>query len=106
MVTSVSAIGWMLVTTTRPRLAVRPRMDSIIAPDPTPMAQMTLSHMCPQVSCSIEREGLVDGGGHVGRPEGGGQRPLQLDRVDGEDRLGAGEAGTLDAPRRRCPRCR
>ena len=51
IVTSISPMGWMLVTTTRPRLAVRPRMDSIIAPEPTPMAQMTLSHIRPQVSC-------------------------------------------------------
>ena len=53
IVTSDSIIGWMLVTTTRPRVAVMSRIDCIIAPEPTPMAQMTLSHMWPQVSCPI-----------------------------------------------------
>ena len=71
-------------------------MDSIIAPDPTPMAQMTLSHMSAPGLLLDQRERLLDAGRHVGGPEGGGQRPLQLDRVDGEDHLGAGEPGTLE----------
>ena len=53
MVTFISEKGWMLVTTTRPRLAVRPRKDSIMDPCPTPMARTTLSHMCPHVSCAM-----------------------------------------------------
>ena len=88
-------MGWMLVTTTRPRLAVSPRIDSIIDPWPMPMAQMTLSHMRPQVSRWMSSNASSTDGGGVGGAEGGGELALQLDRVDGEDHLGAGETGAL-----------
>ncbi len=46
-------MGWMLVTTTRPRLAVSCMMLSINRPSPTPMVQMTLSAFLPQVTSLI-----------------------------------------------------
>ena len=45
--------GWMLVTTTRPRLAASANASPMTAPDPTPMVMMTLLAMVPQVRSVI-----------------------------------------------------
>ena len=71
-------------------------MDSIMAPEPTPMAQMTLSHMRPHVSCWIKPNASSTEADTWVAPKVGASVALQLDRVDGEDPLGAGQAGALD----------
>ena len=53
-----------------------------------------VAHVAPGLLLD-EREGLLDRGRDVGGAEGGGEVALQLDRVDGEDHFGAGEAGAL-----------
>ncbi len=51
MLLLASSHGWMLVSTTRPRLDVMPMTAAISSPRPTPLVRMTLLHMRPQVSC-------------------------------------------------------
>src|SRR5258706_12357912 len=48
--TSVSLMGETFVHTTRPPFAHRPMIDSTNLPSPTPMVEMTLSAITPQVS--------------------------------------------------------
>ncbi len=43
----ISIAGWMLVTTTRPRLAASASASIITSPDPTPMVMMTLLAIVP-----------------------------------------------------------
>ena len=71
-----SKAGWMLVMTTRPRLAVTARAGPMARPSPTPMVMITLLAMRPRVASPMRDVGLLEGGSGVGGSEGQGLLPV------------------------------
>ena len=81
----------MLVTTTRPRLAASARASPSTSPLPTPIVMITLLAIVPQVSSVISGSASVHRRRGVRGAELHRLLPLELDRVDGDDPLGAGQ---------------
>ena len=53
MLAVISMAGWMLVTTTLPRLAASARPPASSSPEPTPMVIMTALAIVPQEAAAI-----------------------------------------------------